>query len=96
MEEAGRSSTIDLRLSNDDTYELNAEERSSTTGRIDALNYASADHPLLPPPSARSAKSLVTVRSRVRHHTAFRWDVFFGYDIEVKPKAHDLTVRTDL
>ena len=77
MEEAGCSNTIDPQSSSDDTYEFSVE-RSSTGGRIDALNYVSDNHPLLPPKRARSADSLTALRSRVRHHTAFWWDVFLA------------------
>ncbi len=49
MAEARRSPTIELDVSDDDTYEPSTKEQSSTAGRIDALKYVSADHPLLPP-----------------------------------------------
>jgi hypothetical protein len=44
MEEAGRSNTIDLQSSSDDTYDFSAEQ-SSTGGRMDVLNYVSDNHP---------------------------------------------------
>jgi hypothetical protein len=78
MAEATRSPTIDLDVSDDDTYESSAKEQSSTAGRIDALNYVNADHPLLPPRRARSANNMIEMRSRVWHHTAFWWDVFLA------------------
>src|SRR5271168_1444607 len=77
MAEARRSPTIDLDVSDDDTYESSTKEQSRTAGRIDALSYVSADHPLLPPRRARSA-NMIEMRSRVRHHTAFWWDVFLA------------------
>lgn len=77
MAETRRSTTIDLDSSDDDTYKPSTNEQSSTGGRIDALDYVSAD-PLLPPQRARSATSVMTIRSRVRHHAEFWWDVFLA------------------
>jgi hypothetical protein len=59
MKEAERPNTIDLQSSSDDTYEFSTE-RSSTGGRIDVLNYVSDNHPLLPPPRARSSVRKLT------------------------------------
>jgi hypothetical protein len=61
LKETERPNTIDLQSSSDDIYEFSAE-RSSTGGSIDALNFVSDNHPLLPPPQARSANSLTTIR----------------------------------
>jgi hypothetical protein len=85
MAEARRSPTIDLDVSGDDTYESSTKEQSSTAGRIDALNYVSADYPLLPPRRARSANNMIEMRSRVRHHTAFWWDVFLAMQEDKNP-----------
>ena len=85
MENTGRPSAIDLYLSDDDTYEVSAEERNSTAGRINALNYVSADYPLLPSHRARSANSSVAIRSRVWHHTVFWWDVFLEMQEDKNP-----------
>jgi hypothetical protein len=76
MVEARGSPTIDLNVSDGNTYESNTKEQSSTVRRIDALNYVSADYSLLPSRRARSANNMIKIRSRVRHHTVFLWDVF--------------------
>lgn len=57
-------------------------------GRIDALNYVSSDHPLLPPPRARSIDSMVGLRSRVRYHAAFWWDVFLVLQQNKNPEDY--------
>lgn len=78
MAEARRSPTIDPDVSGDDTYESSTKEQGSTAGRIDALNYVSADHPLLPPRRVRSTNSMIEKGSHIWHHTAFRWDAFLA------------------
>jgi cell division protein FtsB len=77
-----------LNVSDDDTYESNTKEQSSTAGRVDALNYVSADHPLLPSRRARSANNMIEMRSRVRHHTAFWWDVFLAMQEDKNPHRY--------
>ena len=95
MAEAIRSPTIDLDVSDDDPYESSTKEQSSTSGRIDALNYVSTDHPLLPPRRARSANNMIEMRSRLRHHTAFWWDVFLAMQEDKNPHRSD-TLRAEL
>jgi len=95
MEKTNYSSTADQYLSSEDTDEPTTEESSNTAGRIDALNYVNPDHPLLPPRRARSANSLATIRSRVRYHTAFWWDVFLAMQEEKNPD-HYRALRAEL
>jgi hypothetical protein len=64
--------------SSGDNYLPTTNEQSSTNGRIDALDYVSADHALLPPPRARSANSVMRIDSRFRYHAEFWWDVFLA------------------
>lgn len=88
MDEANHSSTVDQHLSDEDTYEPTPEELRNTVGRIDALNYVGPDHPLLPPRRARSADGLVALRSRIRHHAAFWWDVFLAMQEKMNPQHY--------
>jgi hypothetical protein len=95
MAEVRLSTAIDLDLSDDDIYEPSTKEQSSTSRRIDALNYVSPDHPLLPPRRARSADNMIEMRSRVRHHTAFWWDVFLAMQEDKNPH-HYRVLRAEL
>jgi hypothetical protein len=88
MAEAKRSPTIDLDVSDNDPYKSSTKEQSNTSGRIDALNYVSIDHPLLPPQRARSANNMIELRSRLRHHTAFWWDVFQAMQEDKNPHRY--------
>lgn len=57
--------------------------------------YVSPDHPLLPPPRAKSADGLVALRSRIRYHAAFWWDVFLAMQ-ENKNSYHYWALRAEL
>jgi hypothetical protein len=86
--------TIDLDLSDDDTY-----DQSSMAGRIDALDYISIDHPLLPPLRARSANSVMAITNRVRYHPEFWWDVFLAMQERIhqdKSSNHYQGLRAEL
>jgi hypothetical protein len=93
--EARRSPTINSDVSDDDPHESSTKAQSNTIRRIDALNYVSIDHPLLPPRRARSANNMIEMRSRLRHHTAFWWDVFLAMQ-EDKDPHRNCTLRADL
>lgn len=82
--------------SDDDTYEPSADEESNTAYRIDALDYVSADHPLLPP---RYANNVMTIKSRFQYHAEFWWDVFLAMQEQVyqeKNPNHYYSLRTEL
>ena len=70
--------TIDLGLSDDDTY-----NQSSILGRINTLDYISIDHPLLPPLRAKSANSVIAITNRVRYYLEFWWDVFLAMQEQI-------------
>jgi hypothetical protein len=85
---------INLDLSDDDTY-----DQSSIAGRIDALDYVSIDHPLLPPLRARSANSVMAITNRVRHHPEFWWDVVLAMQERIyqdKNSNHYQGLRAEL
>jgi hypothetical protein len=69
------STVIDLDLSDDDVYKPSTKEQSSISRKINMLNYINTDHPLLPLRRVRSANSMIELRSRIRHYTAFWWNV---------------------
>ncbi|KAH9203340.1 hypothetical protein DL95DRAFT_504601 [Leptodontidium sp. 2 PMI_412] len=68
-------------------------------GRIDALDYISIDHPLLPPQRARSANSVMAITNRVRYHPEFWWDVFLAMQERIhqdKSSNHYQGLRAEL
>ena len=94
MAEARRSTTIDLNLSDDD-----ACGQSSIAGRIDALDYACAGHPLLPPLRTKSANSVTTIKSRFQYHAEFWWDVFLAMQERIyqdKDPNHYYSLQAEL
>src|SRR2546423_753246 len=98
MAEAKYSTTVDLNLSDDDGYEPSTKEQSAA-GRIDALDYVSADHPLLPHPHARSADSVMKIKSPFRSHAEFWWDVFLAMQERIyqeKNPNHYYSLRAEL
>jgi hypothetical protein len=95
---ARHTTTIDPD-SSDDNYVPTTNEQSSVKGRIDALDYVSADHPLLPPSRARSANSVMTIDSRFRYYAEFWWDVFLAMQERIyqdKNPNHYYILRTEL
>ena len=88
VEEGDHCSTVDQHLSDENTHRPTLEDLRNTVRRIDALNYVSPNHPLLPPPRARSADNMVALRSRVRHHTAFWWDVLLAMQQDKNPEHY--------
>jgi hypothetical protein len=86
--------TTDLDLSEDDTY-----DQSNMVGRIDALDYISIDHPLLPPLRARSANSVMAILNRIRYHPEFWWDVLVAMQERIhqdKSSNHYQGLRVEL
>lgn len=89
MAKAGSKTALDL--SDEDNHGPKTNEQSSTETRIDALDYLSSDHPLLPPTRARSANSVMTIKNRFQFHPEFWWDVFLTMQkwICVRPDLQD-------
>jgi hypothetical protein len=86
--------TADPDLGDDDTY-----DQSSLARRIDALDYVSIDHPLLPAVSARSANSVTEILNRIRYHPEFWWDVLVAMQERIhqdKSSNHYQCLRAEL
>lgn len=86
--------TADLDLGDDDTY-----DQSSLAGRIDALDYVSIDHPLLPARSAWSANNVSEILNRIRYHPEFWWDVLVAMQERIhqdKSSNHYQRLRAEL
>ena len=81
-----RSTIIDINSDDeDDTYEPNSAEPRNTIGMMNALDYIGVDHPLLPPPRHRSASSAGDIRSRIRNHAEFWWNIFVTIQERIRP-----------
>lgn len=70
-------------LTDDDSYEPSNEGNPEITieaehnhlGKVNGLDYVSADHPLLPLPRFRILDSAEALRNKIRYHSEFWWDV---------------------
>jgi hypothetical protein len=58
-------------LSDDNVYKTRAKEQRSITGKVEALDYVSANYSLLSSKLTRFANSVIEFRSYIRHHIVF-------------------------
>src|SRR4051794_14430121 len=65
--------------------ELTVEEEGGPRIRINPLDYISDNHPLLPPLRSRTLDSAEALRTRVRYHSAFWWDVLLVMQDRAQP-----------
>ena len=59
--------------------------QSGPVSLINALDYVSADHPLLPSVHSRTMDSRDAFKSRARFHTVFWWDVLLAIRERAQP-----------
>jgi hypothetical protein len=69
--EARQYTTVTAKSNSKGVYKQRIDEQNGIKETIIALDYVSADHPLLPPLRSRSIDSVMSVRNRVRYHAEF-------------------------
>lgn len=73
------------RPTGEENQELTVEEEGGPRIRINPLDYVSDNHPLLPPLRSRTLDSAEALRTRVRYHSAFWWDVLLVMQDRARP-----------